>query len=418
MRPALTARRRSSGVCFPQGFLGAGVAAGIKRSGRNDIALVLSEKLCPVAGTFTTNRLKAAPVLFDLRRIRLGLVRGIVVNSGNANACTGATGLRNTVAMSELASRITARLGWSHGKRAFLVCSTGRIGRQLPMEKVTRGIHQAAAALSRDGRSAAEAIMTTDTCVKQVATEIHLDGRPVRIGGMAKGAGMIYPNMNSSGKPPTRHATMLCVLTTDAAMQKNLMQACLDRAVGQSFNRITVDGDTSTNDTVLFLANGLAGNRALRTGSANHRRFQEALNEVTRSLALMIVQDGEGTSRVVTLEVQGARSAADAEQAARAIGNSILVKCSWGGGDPNWGRIWDAIGYSGAHFDPARFSLCYNGIPLVRNGLQLDNQLRVVHRIVLRSSFTITCNLGLGKHQATFYTTDLTEKYVELNKAE
>jgi len=406
------------GVCAPQGFLASGVEAGIKKDGGKDLALIVSEELCISAGTFTTNSVKAAPVLFDLQHIRRHPIRGIVVNSGNANACTGQQGFRNAKVMSELAGKAIPVTSCDHGNQSFLVCSTGRIGRQLPMEKITRGIRHAATTLSHNGRNVAEAIMTTDTFDKQVAVEFRIAGCPVRIGAMAKGAGMIQPGMSASGQRPALHATMLCFLTTDVVISAGLLQECLNRAVAQSFNRITVDGDMSTNDTVLLLANGRAGNRLFRAGSAALRHFQVALNEVTRSLALMIVRDGEGTSKVISLEVTGAASAIDAERAVRAIGNSTLVKCSWGGGDPNWGRICDAIGYSGARFNLSRLFVRYNDILLVHKGLQVGRNLKRIHRIVRKPVFSIICGLGLGKHRAILYTTDLTEKYVELNKSE
>jgi glutamate N-acetyltransferase / amino-acid N-acetyltransferase len=406
----------SGNINAPKGFQSSGVAAHIKKSGNKDLALIFSEKPCHVAGTFTVNLLKAAPVVFDLQRIRKGGILGVVFNSGNANACTGAQGLQNTATMSQWATEAT-----THGRskrKDFLVCSTGRIGIQLPMDKVHHGIKEAARTLSQKGTSAAEAIMTTDTFAKQIAVRIRLGGKEVRIGGIAKGAGMIQPGMSAKGKFPALHATMLCAITTDAVLSQPVLQDCLNRAVAQSFNRITVDGDMSTNDTVLLLANGQAHHRPIKRGSRDLQRFQEALNHVALNLALMIVKDGEGISKVVTLEVKGAATAAEAENAIRAIGNSTLVKCSWCGEDPNWGRIWDAIGYSGTRFNSSTFSIEYNGILLVKNGLQMSTNLKKVHKIIRRPSFSIACDLGLGKHRAILYTTDLTEKYVELNKGE
>lgn len=428
----------STGVCAPDGFLAAGVAAGIKKSGAEDLALIVSETPCVAAGVFTINTAKAAPVVFDIERLQGAPVRGIVVNSGNANACTGAEGLRNARRMSETASEICSqsdktitaasadgRGNTASGRRAvradFLVCSTGRIGVQLPMPKIIRGIREAARQLSADGLSTARAIMTTDTYPKQMVIEIRVGGRKVRLGGITKGAGMIEPVMSPSGKRPGqqgRHATMLAFLTTDLLINRRLLQECLNRAVARSFNRISVDGDMSTNDTVLLLANGHARNPPLRRNSTDLRRFQSALDHMTLGLAQMIVRDGEGISRVVTVEITGAASPADAESAVRAIGNSTLVKCSWCGGDPNWGRLCDAVGYSGARFNPARFTITYDGVDLVRNGLPIGRNLPTIRRAVAKPAFHIEFDLKLGSHRAILYTTDLTEKYVELNKGE
>jgi glutamate N-acetyltransferase/amino-acid N-acetyltransferase len=410
----------NGGVCAPRGFLGAGVSAGIKHSGKRDLALLISEKLCQTAGTFTTNSAKAAPVLYCLKHVRRDLARGVIANSGNANAGTGARGLRDSELTAAMVAGTLAVHGYPGHRDQYLVCSTGRIGVFLPMSKIRRGIHAAAHALTRNDHAVTEAIMTTDTFPKRIAVEFRMGGKTVRIGGMAKGAGMIEPGMSATGRRPPLplHATMLCFLTTDAAISPAMQQACLNEAIGQSFNRITVDGDMSTNDTVLFFANGLAENRPPRKGSSDLRAFQAALNHVTLELAKMMVRDGEGISRVVTLRVRGAATAADAELAIRAIGNSSLVKTSWCGGDPNWGRILDAIGYSGARLDPTRLDISYNGIPLVRKGLQISKNLSKVRQLVQKTHFSIECDLRLGKFETILYTTDLTEKYVELNKGE
>ncbi len=408
-------REVSGGVCAPQGFAAAGVAAGIKKSGDPDLGMIVSPSPCRAAGTFTTNSAKAAPVLFDSVQVRRP-ISGIVVNSGNANACTGKEGLRNCEAMALLARKAFAASPLANKVGDFLVCSTGRIGIQLPMERIAAGIRTAAAKLSNDDTSIPRSIMTTDTFPKEIAAEFKFGGKMVRIGGIAKGAGMIQPGMSASGKRPALHATMLSFLTTDANLPRVTLQTCLNQAIGQSFNRITVDGDMSTNDTVLLLANGAANHD--RPTKGDMARFQAALNHVTLQLALMIVKDGEGISKVVTLHVTGARTPTEAELAIRAIGNSTLVKCSWCGEDPNWGRLYDAFGYSGARFHETRFSIQYNDIFIVKNGIFCENNMEIVRRIVKSSSFSITCDLGLGKHRAILYTTDLTEKYVELNKGE
>ncbi len=253
------------GVCAPRGFHAAGIRAGIKKTGKKDLGLIVSESPCVAAGTFTINEMKAAPVLYDLQAIRRGSVGGVVVNSGNANACTGARGLRDAKQMALLAARAAKAAGFAAGSN-FMVASTGRIGVPLPMSKIAAGIRAAGRSLSTRGRDVTEAIMTTDTFPKSMAVEFAAGGRTVRIGGIAKGAGMIEPGMSPSGRRPELHATMLCFVTTDAALPQAVLQRCLNHAVTQSFNRITVDGDMSTNDTVLLLANGRAGNRPLKGG--------------------------------------------------------------------------------------------------------------------------------------------------------
>ena len=328
-------------ICAPRGFKAAAVFCDIKRIGtgkgsekgeKRDLALIVSDVPAAVAGMFTTNQVCAAPVKVSAKRAAGKRARAIVVNSGNANACTGARGLADAELMTEIAAK---ELGIS--AKEVLVCSTGRIGVPMPMANVKRGIVRAARLLARGlapARAAAEAIMTTDTRRKEIAVEFEIGGARVRLGGICKGAGMIQPGMSRTGKRPPAglHATMLAFLTTDAAIESSLLKNMLEKAVARSFNRITVDGDMSTNDTVLILANGLAGNAGL-----DREIFQRALNFVTLELAKMIVRDGEGVTRFITLHVQGARTAADAEAVARAVANSTLVKTSWFGGDPNWG---------------------------------------------------------------------------------
>ncbi len=408
-----TFREIPGGICAPQGFAAAGVTAGIKKSMEPDLALIVSRTPCRAAGTFTTNAAKAAPVYFDLKQMHRPLL-GIVANSGNANACTGREGLRNCEAMARLARQAVAGSGRPLGE--FAVCSTGRIGVQLPMDRIESGIHEAAARLSETDTTAARAIMTTDTFSKEIAVEFSFGGKKVRIGGIAKGAGMIQPGMSPTGKRPALHATMLAFITTDADLPRPTLQNLLNRSIAQSFNRISVDGDMSTNDTVLFLANSQAKHK--KATGKDLATFQAALNHLTLKLALMIVRDGEGISKVVTLKVTRAATQREAEWAVRAIGNSTLVKCSWYGEDPNWGRLYDAFGYSGARFDDAGFSIAYNDIFIVKNGVFCEKSLEIVRDIVKSSSFAITCDLGLGQRDAILYTTDLTEKYVELNKGE
>ncbi len=384
-------------VTAPKGFRAASVAAGIKKPGKKDMALIVSDVPATVAATFTTNQVKAAPVKVSMAHTRTGKACAIVVNSGNANACTGEIGMVHARAM---ATAVARRVGCQDS--GVLVCSTGRIGVPLPIVKVEAGIKKLLGNLSSNGgNAAAEAIMTTDTFAKKIAVRVHHGDKTVHIGAIAKGAGMIEPNM----------ATMLCFITTDAAIHRPVLQRALRAAVNQSFNRISVDGDTSTNDTVICLANGLAGSFPLAP-------FQQALNHVCLELAKMMVQDGEGVSKFVTVNVRGARNDRDAEVAARAIANSTLVKCCWCGNDPNWGRIMDAIGYSAAKVTESLVEIAFDGLVAVRNGLATRVSVERLKKIVTKPTFTVDVNLHLGTGECTIHTCDLTEKYVTLNKGE
>ena len=386
----------SGAVTAPRGFRAAGIAAGIKASGKKDMALIVSDLPATVAAVFTTNQVKAAPVKLSLRHAKGGKACAIIANSGNANACTK----DGPIHARAMAVAVARRLGCAESH--VLVCSTGRIGVNLPIVKVEAGVKKLLGALSRrGGPAAAQAIMTTDSFAKEVTVQFKAGGKTIRIGGIAKGAGMIQPNM----------ATMLSFITTDAAVPRAALQKALTRAVNCSFNRISVDGDTSTNDTVLLLANGLAGAPPLPM-------FQDALDHVCVELAKMIVRDGEGVSKFVTVNVCGAVSDREAEIAARAVVNSVLVKTSWCGGDPNWGRILDALGYSRAKVRDGLVDVAYNGVPAVHHGVAAHTPLARLKRIVAHPTFTIDIHLHLGRGRCTMYTCDLTEKYVELNKGE
>jgi glutamate N-acetyltransferase/amino-acid N-acetyltransferase len=422
-------------IVAPRGFQAAGVFCDIKRIGtgkgsekgqKRDLALIYSEVPCVAAGLFTTNQVRAAPVTVCLRHIAGGVAQAIVVNSGNANACTGRKGLRDA----EMMARQTAaalRIPPEHA----MVGSTGRIGVPLPMGNVRAGIRDAVRALGATPEHAAhatEAIMTSDTRPKQIAVEINLAGATVRIGGICKGAGMIQPGMSASGaRPPARpghgHATMLAFLTTDAAIGRNDLQRALEEAVALSFNRITVDGDMSTNDTVLLLANGGAHGEVGRKGRrADLRVFQAALNHVCLELARMIVRDGEGVHRVVTVRVEGARSGAEADAAARAVANSALVKTSWHGGDPNWGRVLDALGYSTARVVEGRVDIGYSEpgsrkvLWSLRRGQPTRAPFKDLCAAVAPVEFDLHIRLNLGGGRAAIYGADLTEAYVDFNK--
>ena len=395
---------KGGGVTSAGGFQAAGVACGIKPRGEKDMALVVSDVPAEVAATFTTNLVKAAPVKVSMKHSRNGRVRGVIINSGCANACTGVGGIADAKAMVELVAK-----QFDGKPREWLVCSTGRIGNRLPMPQIRKGIVKAAAKLGpNSGVEAAKAIMTTDTRRKEFAMRFKVDGRKVTIGGMAKGAGMIHPNM----------ATMLCVITTDASIDKTALRSCVAEAVENSFNRISVDGDTSTNDTVIVLANGVSGTNLLKSYHPQFAMFKKTLTHVMRKLARMIVEDGEGITRVVDVVVKGAASAQDAKLAALAIAKSELIKTSWTGGDPNWGRIMAALGYSGARVREELVEIFYDGIVAVINGQPSKTPVAKLRKLVRKPKFTITIHLHSGMGEYSILTTDLTEEYVRINKGE
>jgi len=396
----------SGGVTAAKGFLAGSVYCGIKAANKSkpDIALIHTPQPAAVAATFTTNRVKAAPVRVSMAHLRNKDVRAIVANAGNANACTGLAGIQT-------AKRMVAATAKALGVRPgqVLVCSTGRIGVPLPIEKIEKSIARLPAAAKGNGsKRAAEAIMTSDTFAKEIAVEMDIEGQKVRVGGIAKGAGMIDPNM----------ATMLCFISTDAVIDKKQLQNALSASVDQSFNRITVDGDMSTNDTVIMLANGAAGNKPLRSGSPALKTFQRALDHVTRNLARMIVEDGEGVTKFVEVHVNGASNLSDARKAAEAVANSTLTKCAWFGGDPNWGRIMDALGYSGARIREETIDIFYDGLIAVKGGMPSKTPFSRLQKIVARKKFTITIDLHLGGGDYTVFTTDLSTDYVKLNMGE
>ncbi|MGA7216628.1 MAG: bifunctional glutamate N-acetyltransferase/amino-acid acetyltransferase ArgJ [Terrimicrobiaceae bacterium] len=386
------------GICAPAGFFGGSVSSGIKnpKAPRDDTAMLMSDKPCTSAATFTTNLVKAAPVHVSMEHLKSGNIRGVILNSGNANACTGAQGLADARVM---ASAAAARIGLE--PEQMLVCSTGRIGVPLPIKRIEAGI--AALRLSRrGGLSCAQAIMTSDTFPKEIAFAVETEGGAFHIGGIAKGAGMINPNM----------ATMLCVITTDASVPQPALRVALRAAVENSFNRITIDGDMSTNDTVILLANGASGIAPPLS------QFQEALDTTSKDLARMIVKDGEGVTKFVEVEVQGAASAGDARRAAEAVANSTLVKCAWAGGDPNWGRIMDAVGYSGARMIEEKTQIWYGDLPIVERGVAALTPWAKLKAVAAGKEFTVKIDLSLGKFSHTVWTTDLTEEYVRFNLGE
>lgn len=391
----------AGGITSARGFRAAGVAAGLKKT-KPDLALIVADTPATIAGVFTTNSLAAAPT--QLCRELLAArspARAIIINSGNANACTGPNGLRDARRMGKL----TAELLSVEASEVF-VCSTGTIGRPLPMDRVEAGIRLAVAALTADGgNEAALAILTTDTKPKQVAAQLEIDGRTVTIGGMAKGSGMIHPNM----------ATLLVFLTTDAVVEAQALQTCLAKAVNKSFNRISVDGDQSTNDTVLFLANGSAGNAPLGLKHPRWNFFCRAVAALTNELARQIVKDGEGATKLVTVTVARAPSARAAEKIARAVANSLLVKTSWFGADPNWGRVMGAIGYAGVKINPELIDIAYDGQTAVRGGQGAGVPPEKLQAILAKPEFAVEIDLHSGSARYSMTTCDCSLEYVRIN---
>jgi glutamate N-acetyltransferase/amino-acid N-acetyltransferase len=394
--------RISGGATAPQGYQAHGVHAGIKPE-KPDMALLVSEDTAVIAGAFTTNQVQGAHVGLCRDRLAGRQARAIIINSGNANACTGGQGVDDA---REMAAATAEPLGCE--AELVFACSTGGVGIPLPMDTIRAGIEELVAGLCVDGADAAAlGIMTTDTVPKQAAVELELDGKTVRIGAMAKGAGMVEPNM----------ATMLAFLTTDAAVDPDALQACLSDAVAQSFNRISIDGNQSCNDTVLLMANGRAGNELLQEGGPGWNVFCGALNAMTLELAHRMVADGEGASKFVTIEVSGADSDSDAEKAARAIANSALVKSAFYGEVPGtiWGRMLVSMGYSGAEIDASLVDISYDDVPVVHGGKPLAQDEKIA-AIVQKPSYGIRCDLHLGEGAFIVYTCDYTEDYVTLNK--
>ncbi|MEW6045398.1 MAG: bifunctional glutamate N-acetyltransferase/amino-acid acetyltransferase ArgJ [Bacillota bacterium] len=395
-----------AGVTFPLRFQAAGVHCGIKRQ-RPDLAVIYSPDDCAAAAVFTTNRVKAAPLLVTREHLErsAGRIRAVVVNSGNANACTGEQGLLDAQAM---ARACAAELGLD--TEQVLVASTGVIGVPLPMPAVRHGIEQACRDLSGSGgAAAARAILTTDRRPKEMALQLPLGrGRTVRLGGMAKGSGMIHPNM----------ATMLAFLTTDAPVEAQALQTLLRQVADRTFNMITVDGDTSTNDMVVLLASGQAGGPALEAGSEEFDRFAAGVEQLATYLAKEIARDGEGASRLVEVRVLGALTALEARRCARVIAGSNLVKTAVHGGDPNWGRIAAAAGYSGVEMDPAGFSVWLGDVLVARRGREVPFDTASAREALLDGEVRLTIDLGTGGHgEASAWTCDLSEEYVRINSS-
>lgn len=380
-----------------------------KNLDRLDLTLIVADQPCSAAGVFTTNDVKAAPVRYSQEILALthGKIRGIVANSGNANACTSQQGDADAQLMAELSAQAIGA-----PTEAFVVCSTGRIGELLPMAKVAKGITTAAHALSNqasEGRRSAESILTSDTRPKTATAYFNWQNKKITLAGFAKGAGMIEPNM----------ATMLAFVATDAAIESTYLKKSLLSATQQSFNCVSVDGDMSTNDTVILMASGKSNVQVDATAAPELQKlFQEALDKICFALAEKIVGDGEKITKVVSVEVQGARTREDAEKIARAIGNSLLVKSSWFGEDPNWGRLADAAGYARTGLDEAKLDIHYNDIPAVIGGRPLPENKPRWKEIVKARQFKVRINLNLGSSHFRLLASDLTDGYVNYNKSE
>jgi glutamate N-acetyltransferase/amino-acid N-acetyltransferase len=391
-------------VTCPKGFLAQGVSAGIKKDDKNDLAIIYSQSPCTAAGVFTTNVVRAACVDFDRRQLEAGNAQAIVVNSGNANACTGEQGWEDTLSMAALASECLALQ-----PQDILVASTGVIGVNMPMERVQAGIVAAANSLSVEGAAnAALAIMTTDLVNKEIAVEIEIAGKTVRIGAMAKGSGMIHPNM----------ATMLGFITTDAVINSKCLEGMLKAATDKSFNMISVDGDTSTNDMVLALANGQAGNLIIEDpDSQEGQTFYQALEFIAIKLAKMIARDGEGANHLIEVQVKRAAEADAAKMIARSITSSSLTKAAVFGLDANWGRILAAAGYSGATFDPSRVDIYLGAEMVARDGMGLAFDEEQARLELAQETVVITVDLKAGDYSATAWGCDLSYDYVRINAA-
>ncbi len=389
-------------ICAPQGFLATGIHSGIRHNPEKpDLAIIYSERPAVAAGVFTINQAKAAPVVLTERHIKNGRLQAIVVNSGNANSCTGKVGMQHA---KQMAKKIAA--GLKIDMTNIGVASTGLIGVTLPIEKIIRGIGKAIPKLCREGAIAAQAIMTTDTFAKSIAIELEIDETIVRIGGIAKGSGMIHPNM----------ATMLGFITTDAAINQKTLQHALAQVTKTSFNMITVDGDCSTNDMVLLLANGMAQNRRINSiDEPNWKIFYEGLSFVCTHLAKQIAKDGEGATKLLEVQVHGAITEEQAQLAARAVCRSPLVKTAMFGEDANWGRIVSALGASGAEFDPNLLTIELGHLSLLKDGIPLPFEEASARELLMQSTVLMKINLKQGTAQATAWGCDLTYDYIKIN---
>ncbi len=391
------------GITYPLGFRAAGGTCGIKESGKPDLVLIIADKTCAAAGMFTTNKIPGAPVIISRRHVRTGKARAIVVNSGCSNVATGKAGEADALKMCEAVAR---QVGCAASQ--VLVCSTGIIGRRLPMEKIIPGIArlytQVAGGPTVD-QQVATAILTTDLVTKTSFRSVKIAGKEVRIAGICKGSGMIQPNM----------ATMLAFITTDGAIAPPMLRAALKAAVNTTFNRLSVDHDTSTSDSVMALASGEAGHPTIRTKGKAFTAFAAALTEVCRELAYQIVKDGEGATKVFRVNVKGARSVRDADRIGYTITGSPLVKTAVHGADPNWGRLAAAIGRSGAAVNPAKLTITIGNTTVFKKGVNLNADLAPLEAHMKGGEIDFTIDLGLGKYEAQWLGCDLSREYIAIN---
>jgi len=390
-------------ITAPKGFLASGISCGIKKSGKKDIAILVCPTGAKAAAVFTTNKIVSAAVTVSKQHIKSADIEAVVANSGNANACTGSKGIEDAIKMCKTAARLIDAKA-----NQVLIASTGIIGHQLPMEKINNGIIIAAAKLSSSpeaGNDFAQAIMTTDTRCKQAFKTLNIGGVKITIAGTTKGAGMIGPNM----------ATTLCFITTDVAISKNLLQKSLKDAVGNSLNKLTVDGHQSTNDTAIILASGLAGNKPITKTDSQYKKFAVALSQLCTDLAKQMALDAEGATRMFTVVINGAASKDEAIKAARAIADYDLVKCAIHGGDPNWGRIICAVGSCGVKLNPNKLTCVIGNITVFKNDQPVKFDPKKVSKIISQKEHTIMVNLGAGKFSDFCYGCDLSKDYVTIN---
>ncbi len=391
------------GITAPHGFKAAGIHCGIKSS-KKDIALIFSDKPAVTAGLFTTNQVKSAHVLLDLGKLRRKESQAIIANSGNANACNGAAGKDNALEMSEYTAKCL-----DIDEKSVLIASTGIIGKPLPMGKIKKGIKDISNELTIDGsRDAAEAILTTDATIKEVAVDTEIKGRTkdnIKIGAIAKGSGMIAPNM----------ATLLVFITTDACIEYEELFTSLRDCVNTTFNMLSIDGDMSPNDTVIIMANGLARNKRIKFNTPEYKKFTDALNYVCACLTKKVAADGEGATKLVEIQVEGARNIKDARRAAKAVADSNLVKTALNGCDPNWGRILSSLGAARIKIKPGKIDIAINSEPIVHNSISANFSQEKLHKILKEKEITITINLNIGDYSSIAWTCDMSEEYVKIN---
>jgi len=385
---------------IPNGFKFAAIGAAIKTQDRDDIAIIYSEIPCVSAGVFTRNVVKSPSVIYNMERIKNDKAYGFVVNSGNANACTGQQGMNDTIVMSQ-----TVKDGLNITDGEIFVCSTGVIGVPLPMDRIIPAIKRGVAKIGENSfMDTAKAIMTTDTFPKIQSKTVEIECKTVTISGITKGSGMISPNM----------ATTLSFIITDAVIEKSALDKALRESVEQSFNKITVDGDMSTNDSVMILANGVCGNNVINTDTPQYKKFKKVLDELTQELAYMIVKDGEGATKTICIEINGAETQDGAERLARKVADSMLVRTAVYGRDPNWGRIMCALGGAGVSFDPKKIDIYINGAQIVANGVGIGKE-KEASKALEANEIILKVELKEGKYNTKIYTCDLTEDYIKIN---